>query len=236
MPLTTTLRARAAVPPIVLPVPSTSMPMPPLRSAAAPVASTDTRFPATTLARAVAAIDTPTPVLPAITLAAPSASPPIVLSRALPPISTPTALPRACVPAGSVPTRLPRTTLDRPARSIPGPLTVPAITLRSATAVPPIVAAAAASTRMPASELPRTAAPSAVSPNTLPWTRWPVPRYRRSPRWPLLLETLPVKTSGPVASWRVPEKRCPRAVVPSDARPIQLPRTVTVAPPLSAAT
>ena len=170
------LPAPAAAPPIRLllapasiRIPSTLLPM-----TAVPNRSVPMKLPCTSLFRAPdPEICTPL-LLPAITLPAPVAVPPMTFNEA-PVMSTPsTALPRSVTPSLAVPMKLPSTRL--PVASAPlitTPLLLLEMTLRAAVVVPPMRLFGALSRCTPSKLLPNAEPPSGFSPMMLPWIALP---------------------------------------------------------------
>ena len=109
-----TLRAPLAVPPMRLPAASTRTPLPSLPRSEIPFASVPMKLPWTVLFAALlpAEIKTPDPSLPEMTLRAPLAVPPIVVSVALTMRTPLRALPKGELPLKLVPIRLPCTLLN----------------------------------------------------------------------------------------------------------------------------
>ena len=162
------------------------------------------------------------PLAPSLAATAPSAP----RSMPRPP------LPRMALPRIAIP-------LDAAATDTPAPV-FDAMVFGSPAAVPPIVLAVAPSTCTPAPVFGRAVVPSEARPTVLPRTTWPAPDDSRMPGPTLPDTTLSSAVTfadcvaPAVVAWAaMPASWLGSAVCPSAPRPIQLPRTVTAAVPLS---
>ena len=222
----TTLRAPAAVPPIVVPDALLSTPSPPLPRLAVPLTSVPISFPATTLLEAEPPwISMPVDPFPEMMLrSCPVMLPPIWLSGALTMSTPPLMLPSARRPEMSVPMRLPSTAFPVALllRISTPTARLPAIVLPAPTTEPPTVFPGASRISRPSWPLPRASVPVASVPMRLPSTWLPLESNPEisTPLVPFPEMTLlPITFSG-APSMNTPLAMLPRSTVPPASRPM----------------